>query len=497
MSTETKSPFKVRTSKDRLNATVEVSRDVELSEVSADDVVAALEAAKVAVDERVTSRVTEFVEALRNPEGPPKGEFQIAAGHAATEGEDGTFTWEDSLNPQAADENDDEAFDYYNVSAITTVEDGTLIGWIAPPKPGSDGVDVHGSALRPKRRVREVTLKKGVKLGDDGTSVIAAVTGRVVFQKLELFINEVVEVAGDVDFETGNLDLSTDAVVRGSIRDLFCVKTAKCLTVVGAIEAAEVHAAGNVTVRGGILNRAKGKVTAGGDIVAKFCDEARLHAQGDIRVAREIMNSRVHADGRLLLPQGTIIGGEAFGRCAVEAGTLGSEAGVPTSVGVGLYPDEIRKIEEAGKENEKRRASVEKIRQAVGPLMAQLKRLTNEQREKATELMYQADSIEAEIKKSEEETAALLASDSEENKPYVLVSSRIHQRASVSISDRVVTFQEELKGPIKIERRKIDNYTAIAAVNQLTGSVRELPARKLEFQPDNTDPAQSPSASAT
>ena len=496
MSTETKSPFKVRISKDHLSATVETDRDAELSEVSAGDVVAALEAARVAIDDQVTQRATEFVEALRNPEGPPEGEFQIAAGHQPTEGEDGTFTWEESVAPKAADENDDEAFDYYNVSAITTVEEGTLIGSITPPKPGANGVDVHGSPLHPKGRPQEVTLKKGVKLGDDGSSVIATVAGRVVFQNFELSIDEVVEIAGDVNFETGNLDLSTDVMVRGTIRDLFRVKTKKCLTVGGTIEAADVEVAGNVTVRGGILNRAKGKVIAGGDIMAKFCDEANLCAQGDIRVAREIINSHVYAEGKLLLPQGTIIGGEAFGWCAVEVGTLGSDAGVRTTVVVGLHPDHVRQVEETAKENERRHASMEKIRQAVDLLMAQSKRLTDEQREKAAELMCQADAIEAEISKSEKEAPAVFASDSEESKPYVLISSQIYPGVSILISDRIVTFQEEMKGPVKIERRKIDNYTAIAAVNQLTGSVQELPVRGLKPQPDKTGSAQNPPESA-
>ena len=65
MSTDTISAFKVRISKDHLSATVETDRDAELSEVSAGDVVAALEAARVAIDDQVTQRATEFVEALR------------------------------------------------------------------------------------------------------------------------------------------------------------------------------------------------------------------------------------------------------------------------------------------------------------------------------------------------------------------------------------------------------------------------------------------------
>ncbi|MCK4658895.1 MAG: DUF342 domain-containing protein [Phycisphaerae bacterium] len=483
MNTETKSLLLVRVSGDHISAAIEARPDAELSTVSTDDVAAALREAKVAVDDQVTQRVEQYVEALHDPEGPPKDEYEIAAGYAPTEGEDGTFVWEDSLQKKAADWCDDAPVDFYNISSIVTVEAGALIGWITPPKPGTDGMDVHGNPLQPRRKLKEVVLKNGVELGEDQSRVIATVPGKVVYENHELSICEVLEVRGDVDFETGNLNLATNVIVRGSVRDLFCVKTKKNLTVGGAIEAAEVEAVGNVTVRGGILNRGKGKVVAAGEIVARFCAGADLHAGGDIRIAKEVLNSHVHTESRLILPQSSIIGGDVFARCSVEASTLGSEAGVPTEIIVGLHPDELRKIRTTAKENAVRCSAVERIRQAVSPLMAQLKRLTPEQREKATELMYQADTIEAGIKESEQKVAALTQRPPEA-KPYVLVASKIHGRVSITIDDRVVTFEREVKGPIRVEFRKIKNHTVLAVVNQLTGSVHELPARNVELRPD-------------
>lgn len=69
---------------------------------------------------------------------------------------------------------------------------------------------------------------------------------------------------------------------------------------------------------------------------------------------------------------------------------------------------------------------------------------------------------------------------------YVLVNSTIHQRVSIRVGDRVVTFHKGMKGPVKIERRKIKNYTAIVSVNQLTGSVTELNAQRVALDPDPT-----------
>ena len=486
MSTETKSPLTVHISPDRLFASITIAAGVEPGTISPDDVMDVLKAAGVAPAEQTQPRIEEYVNALRSPDGPPKGEFEIATGRPAKENADGTFTREDSVDAQPTDADEDAAVDYYSISAITTVERETVIGRIAKPEPGADGVDVQGKPLRLKTRPREVILKNGVKLGADGVSVIATAAGRIVFQNLELSIDEVVTISGDVDFETGNLDLTTNAIINGSVRDLFKVSTQKDLTVGGAIEAAEVRAEGDVVVRGGILHRNRGKISAGGTIVAKFCNEAEIHAQGDIRIAKSLMSSKVHTEGKVLVPHGSVIAGELFARRGVEAGTLGSDAGAPTSITVGLHPDELRMIEQTAQENEKRRAAVEKIRQAVRPLADQLKRLTGAQREKAIELTYQADALEAEIKKSEQAVAALHEGTSEGDAPYVLVNSRIHQRVSIAIGDREVSFHEAVDGPIKIERRKIHNHTVVASVNQLTGSLHELPARKIELKPNGS-----------
>jgi len=474
MSTQTQSPFTVLISKDGLCATIQAAKGAELSDVTPADILAALEAAKVVVDDQVTRPVQEYVEALRSPDGPPEGEFQIAAGRPPTEAKDGMFTWADALQEQATEWCNDAPVDFYNTSSIVTVEAGTVIGRIGPPTPGTNGVDVRGNLLSPSRQPREVTLKNGVELGEDGVSVIATVAGKVVYKDQELLICEVVEVAGNVDFETGNLDVTTDVVVRRTVQDLFSVKTTKNLTVWGVIEAATIEVDGDVTVRDGIVSREKGQVVAGGEIRAKYCDLANLRAGGDICVAREVVNSHVHTEGKLVVPRGAVLGGRVYARRGVEIDTLGSDAGVSTEIAIGLHFEEIRRIREAPEENGKRRAAVDKIRQTVGPLMTHVKRLSNEQREKATELMYQADSLEMEIKESEAEIAALRASDSDQSQPCVLVSARIYRGVSISISGRAVTFHEELKGPVKIQRREIKNQTVIVAVNQITASVTEL-----------------------
>lgn len=471
MDTELTSPFVVCIAKDRLSATIEARPVAELSSISPEDVVATLEAAGVAIDERVCRKIDEYVRALRDPSEPREGEYEIATGQPATDGADGTFAWEDSLKMQAAEWSDDEVADFYNVSSVVTVEEGRLLGWITPPQLGADGIDVHGNPLVSKHQPTEVMLKEGVQLGEDGKSVFATISGRVIHENSELSICDVLDISGDVDFRTGNLDVVTDLVIRGSIRDLFRVKTQKSLIVREAVEGAYVEAVGNVTVCGGILNRTKGRVSAGGDIAARFCHEADLRAGGEIRIGKGLINSRVHTEDRLIVSRGAVIGGEIYAKNGVEARTLGSEAEVVTKIVVGLPEGALPKVSPTRAECAARLDAATSPPWDAAPNPPESTHLTGGQRERSAVLINAPDTADAADESPAKQARSV--------QPYVLVSSLIHGRVSITINGRTVTFAGDMKGPIKIQIRKFDNYSAIAAFNQLTGSVRELPSQKL------------------
>ena len=487
--TQVKSPFKVEVSPDRLQATIRLVDGADPQQMTTQEVVAALGAVKVAVTDLVTSRVEEYVKNLlagNNPHAP----VVIATGKAAQEGQDGRFEWDEEIAIRLHHQNNEATLDYHNVCTIVLVSAGDRIGRAIPPNAGIPGVDVHFNEIRLKEALRKVTLKNNVALMDDGVTVTATTPGKVDFdpKSLTLSVVEVLEIAGDVDFSVGNVDSPTNVSVRGNIKDMFRVKTLKSLSVGGAIEAAEIEAGENVEVRGGILNRSKGHVRAKGAIKAKFCDEANLHAVGDIIITREVLNSHIHTESKLLIPNGAVIGGSVYGRIGVEVKVLGSDACIPTAVGVGTSEQLLREAMQAKVEHARHRATVEKIRQTVQPLLVHAKSMSRAQKELATELMGQADSLEAKIHKSEEcfreIMAAMAAAPDETSKdtgPCVLVGLKVCQGVSVRIHDRITTFMTEAKGPIRICRRKIKNHTVVAAVNPLTGSVIELNSHRVEF----------------
>ncbi len=496
--TKVSTPFRVVVAEDHLTATIRLRDEADFKHVTTSDVVVALEQARIMVDDAVTSRIQEYIARItagRHAYEP----VLIAKGRPLDEGKDATFEWYEPIAPreEAINEDEDERrLSHYDVSKFVMVNAGDTIGHITPAVPATPGIDVHGNEIPIRKAPSEIELNENVVLAEDGTTVVAQEAGRVNVADGRITVVTVLEITENVDFSVGHINSPTPVNVRGNIQDLFQVRTDRWLTVGGAIEAAEVDAAEHIEVRGGILNRDKGFVRSGGTIAAKFCAEAQVDAEGDITIGKEVLNSRVNTESRLLIPNGAVIGGKVYARVAIEAKVVGSDAGVPTDVAVGVREDLLREAKVAEIENARRRKAIERIRETVSPLMAQAKHLAQHQRERATELMFQADSIEAEINKVEQRVKDGMAAvyvpsgeheTAEDFGPYVLVSSKVCQGVTVRIDDRVTSFVKEMKGPIRIHKRKIKNHTVVAAVNQLTGSVTELNSRKVEFEEETAE----------
>ena len=115
--------------------------------------------------------------------------------------------------------------------------------------------------------------------------------------------------------------------------------------------------------------------------------------------------------------------------------------------------------------------------------MADLKRLSPAQKEKATELMFEADALDADIAETEKKRATILQDARAHGIPSVLASKVVHEGVTVRIGRRIVTFDKTMRGPAKIEKRKIEEVTEFVAINQLTGSITVLPSSYVDGQP--------------
>src|SRR5208337_5226117 len=106
----------------------------------------------------------------------------------------------------------------------------------------------------------------------DGGRVIASCDGRFQVTADSFWVDEVLDILGDVDLRVGNIDFPGDVVIRGEIRDGFAVKAGKSILCTGVIGAARIECGGNLVSQRGIVGREKAVIKAGGAVEAKFLE---------------------------------------------------------------------------------------------------------------------------------------------------------------------------------------------------------------------------------
>jgi len=485
-------PLELVVSTDRLRARLRVRDRAQLLRhpPSESELITLVEKRGIELTDTVRERLHQFLSLWSaDKPGEPREipeEYLIAEGTGPTEPQDETIHWSETLVPTGAPD-DTGRVDWYHQRVIRAVTSDTVVGTLQPATDGIPGRDVFGQPVPPRRaRGNSLRLGPGLRLDDNSRQVIATAAGCVFLENGKLRLEQNLEIPGDVDFESGSIDVCTDVHVGGTIRANFSVRTAGSLTVDRAIEAAEITVGGDLSVRGGICGRLNGPlIRVGGNINARFCNESNIKAGKDLRFERELLNSQVQA-AKVLSRNGTIIGGYIWARETLEVATLGSEAAVTTRVALGLSVEVLRRMRQLELSARERRKLSQQIRQRVGPLMANLKRLTHQQREIATELLARADELEVEVERLLAERENLRQAAQPSEAPYLMAHVMIYPGVLVSIDGQETRFDQPVPGPIRIERRRVEGVAEIVAVRPRTGSVTVLPSYELDLKASPT-----------
>ncbi len=478
--------LKILTDGAQMRAWLRLTPDEDYSSLSDTDILEALRVEGIPVDDRVRSRVHALLDLLKAGT-IPKEEFILAEGVPPTDPEDADFVFADTATDatpedgEPAGEHDNNSglgrIDFYALTKIRSVAEGQILGQIKPPIPGKGGTDVRGKPIPPRRKAADILIGANVVVDADGRTVRAATAGRLNYSQRRLSVGPAIEIKGDVDFESGSVESPADVIVRRDVLDGFHVRSEKNITVGGAVGACEIRAGGDIHVAGGIAGKGRAQIEAQGDVMARFCNECTIRAGRDIVIARESINSQLHTLGFLRMPRGSLIGGCAYARCGGDIRTLGSDGGVKTQIAIGIDPIVFDKCHEIDEQVAKRKEASARIRQAVQPLMAQLKRLMPAQRERATELMYEADQIDAGVQELLAQKEAMLNAATPEEPPFLYIADRILPNTTVIVGGHMHTFMEERKGPFRILRRKVDRVEEIVLLNALTASQTVLKSR--------------------
>ncbi len=276
------------------------------------------------------------------------GEYLIAEGKKPVEGKDSEVKYLFETNPEKRlkesldSEQESEKIDFKSISLITYVKKGDVIAEKIPAIIGVEGTNVYGKAIRPKisGKDRKINIGKNVELSEDGTKAIAKTDGIPKIVDNRLIIENVLNINGNVDYSTGNVEFSGDIFIHGDVKPGFNVSSGGNVEITGVIEAATVLAKGNIIVREGIKGMDKGMVRSEESVIAKYIESANIEAKSVVTTG-PIINSMVTANNNILLEgrKGDIIGGNCRASIEINANCIGSSIGVETTVEVGIPPE--------------------------------------------------------------------------------------------------------------------------------------------------------------
>lgn len=374
----------------------------------------------------------------------------VAVGRETRHGRDGQVRYFFNTDLRAAPTlKEDGSVDFFHLNTINHCKKGEMLAQLIPEDPGEPGMNVFGVQLKP-RAVKRAVLKFGhhIALSEDHMSISSEVDGHVMLVEGKVFVSDVYEVE-NVDNSTGNIDFEGSVQVNGNVCSGFAVSARGNVIVKGVVEGATVYAGGDIVISRGMNGMGKGHLEAGGNIIAKFLENATANAVGYVS-SESILHSKVMAGTEITVSgkRGFITGGHVCAGNKVVVKNLGANLGAATIVEVGVNP----RVKEEQQKLQKEILEIQKVIRSVQPILASFAEkkakgaaFSQEQIKYLKSLMKLEESKKAEMDEKNTKWEALQSYFEEQNNAYVEIRGEVYPGTTIVIRDVSKAIQSNYK----------------------------------------------------
>lgn len=298
----------------------------------------------------------------------------VAKGALPTAGRDAKINYYFDTNNKARPElNEDGSVDFFKLNTLHHCTNGQVLAEIIPEERGQDGFDVFGTVML-AREVKKAKFDHGrnLQISEDGLKLISMVDGHATLVNGAVFVSDVYSVE-NVGPSTGNIEYHGNVEVKGNVCENFSIKTDGDVFVNGVVEGAIIEAGGNIVIARGMHGQNKGKLTAGGNVIAKFISAAEVNSKGFVE-AEQILNANVVAGTEVNAEagKGLITGGKVVAKKAVNVKNAGSPMGATTIIEVGVDPEVKKRIATLQKEIGEQTKSINQMKSVLSAMSAKL-----------------------------------------------------------------------------------------------------------------------------
>ncbi len=170
--------------------------------------------------------------------------------------------------------------------------------------------------------------------------IVSQINGFLCAHDERLTVTRIFEVFADINMHAGNISEPSPIRIHGGITGGVKIRSNSDIEVLGLMENAEIHAGGNLLLRGGLTGNGElVSASSGKDLYVKFVQQGKLESGGSITIDGPVMNSDLAAAKKITLRgKARLVGGVTMAKEEISTPQIGSEAATPTDIKLGKDP---------------------------------------------------------------------------------------------------------------------------------------------------------------
>lgn len=359
----------------------------------------------------------------------------------------------------------------------TLVTKGELLGQVEAARSGRDGVDVLGTPIPHLACVDQMpVIPDGIRI--EAGKIFADCDGYFWSNGQTAAVDEVLSIE-PLQAAERPLTFERTVNVRGNVLKGVVIEAKRSFLVEGSVDSTLVNVGCDMVVQG-IFGKGLGRYTVGHNLTATFIRQANVVVAGDVLISGDISDSDTTCAGRIIGPEAEIRGGRVHAEQGIEVNIIGSDALSKTLIEVGIDGAFDRLLEAKRNAIVAGKKHVEQVRMHIGPLMANPKRLTNQQKEKATELLFQADELQTRIEADIAELHRATVLMTQRAESALTVNGTIYPGTTIRFQGVETTVRSTIHGPVRIVATNFQDRPRILAFLGTSSTPEPLESRSTQ-----------------
>lgn len=335
-----------------------------------------------------------------------------------------------------------KSVDFKELDWIINVGADEILATKIPAVEGTDGTDIFGKTIIAKiPKDINLTTGKNTYITEDGLHLKSKIDGQVMQNGKTINVEPILNISGNVDYSTGNIDFLGTVIIKGNVVSGFSVKAGEDIYVEGLVEDCTLESQGKIVVNNGILGNEEflHTIYAKEGLKAQFIQHMKIKTDGIVEVSKHILHSYVEAGEKVICTSGTgkIIGGEIKAQKGIECNIAGGPFETPTKLILDVYTEIVKEESEINKEMlilEENKFKIEKLIKDVEPFKDSL---PEGMREKTEEALKQLAAINNRYVVLQETRADIEEQRQEIRNQQIKVLSKIYPGVIIKIGREI------------------------------------------------------------